>query len=358
MVRIGDMMRLVQTELQVAVDDIEASHEERGDDRPALRVTDVEVEVPFGVDEEADGGDDDGGQGGGGQGGQGGGGQGGQGGGPGGFGDIPGLGPGTNLPSHFGGSGGDDDGDGFHVRPGGTGGSFTVRLEPAGRQPPQSPESDDRESSDLPPLPQGLRWHDVAPGLDPDVREALANAWDLPDIDVDDDTGDGGDGDGGGEDSDGDSGGNGDGDDGPSHPVLLDEPDDDAGPASADATAVSGVGSTIATQLENAGITTVGGLAAAGAEVVADETELSESRARRVTRRAAVMALGASATTAKILVDLGHGPDVLAEASGEEIASRVRMALRRGGLSVRVPDDYEVDEAELRAVVERARSEQ
>jgi predicted RecB family nuclease len=141
--------------------------------------------------------------------------------------------------------------------------------------------------------------------------------------------------------------------------VLLDEPEDSGtGPASADATAVTGVGSTIATQLENAGITTVGGLAAAGVAVVANETELSESRARRVASRASVMALGASATTAKILVDLGLGPDVLAETGTEAVVERTRTALREDALTVRVPDDYEVDEAELEAVVERARSEQ
>lgn len=314
MPRIGSIIERVQTDLQRAVDEIETRNDERPEGEPSLRVADVEVEVPFDVDD-SDGDDSEGG-------------------------DSDG-----------------DDSDGLNIVPGGTGGSFRLRLAPGGATPTR-----DSEGGDEPPSPiAGLDWSDLGTQLDPSVLDAIQGAADS------------GAGFGSGAGSDADSGAGSGPEESYDHPILLPEGGDDHGDEEPDGSepnggSVSGefghlpvhhvksIGPTYEARLAEHGIERIEDLASAEPERLADRTELSPSRTKQFVRRAQMMALGANEDDAALIAALGVEPTDLASVSADQLVRIIGERSERD-LSVRLPGEYEPDPDRLRRVVDRAREQ-
>ncbi|AWB27552.1 hypothetical protein [Halococcoides cellulosivorans] len=349
MPRIGAVMNLVQRDLQQAVDEIEARNDERPDDQPSLRVADVEVEVPFGVETPEESDDSQGGQ---------------SGDSPGGGGLGGGLG---NLPT-LGDTGASGDGsDQLSIVPGGTGGSFRLQLSPGGKLPTRTGDGGEDSPAAASPVP-GLTWDDLGARLDPSVVESLqdaVDAGDLPPI----------------EESQGsdDQSGASSGPDGQTyeHPILLPEDDGD-GPSHGDSNtddgrtdderpereptewsrkpvhAVKGVGDRLQERLADGDVERVGDLADADPRRLARRVDLPPDRTDHLVERARMMVLGATADDAAVLAatDLDRGE--IAEQHPGRLA-RLLAERDTDDLPVRLPEDYEPDLDRLERVVDRAR---
>lgn len=305
MPRIGSIIERVQIDLQRAVDEIEARNDERPEGEPALRVADIEVEVPFGVDD----------------------------------------------------SNGDSNGDGsteLNVVPGGTGGSFRLQLTPGGTMPTRDDGGD--EAGDEPPSPiPGLDWDALGTRLDPSVVDALRSAAEE------------GEGEGASEEErtydhpillparGADGGAPGGGAEG--------EDEHEANPGNdADRSGdwpvhhVKGIGPQYQKRLAAHGVERIEDLASADPERLAERTGLASSRVRQFVRRAQLMALGANEDDAAVVAALGVEPADLAGTSADDLVRIIDERSERD-LSVRLPDEYEPDPDRLRRVAERAREE-
>ena len=309
MPRIGSIIERVQTDLQRAVDEIETRNDERPEGKPSLRVADVEVEVPFDVDD-SDGGDSEG------------------------------------SDSENG------DADGLNIVPGGTGGSFRLQLTPGGATPTRESPAD--EGGDEPPSPiAGLDWSDLGTRLDPSVLDAIQSAADS------------------GTDSDADSEPESEPEESYDHPILLPASGDDHGDEDPDGSEpnggsvsgefghlpahhVKGIGPTYEARLAEHGIERIEDLASAEPERLADRTELSPSRTTQFVRRAQMMTLGANEDDAALIAALGVEPTDLASVSADQLVRIIGERSERD-LSVRLPGEYDPDPDRLRRVVDRAR---
>ncbi|MFW6436088.1 MAG: hypothetical protein ACOCYZ_00455 [Halococcoides sp.] len=347
----GAVMDLVQRDLQQAVDDIEARNDERSDDQPSLRVADVEVEVPFGVEQSdtGDDGDGDDGEDGGDE--DGNGGQGGGGGFPGG-----GLG---GLPGGGGASDGSDGGStGLNIVPGESGGSFRLQLSPGGKLPTRSGDSDSQDTDRTPASPvPGLTWSDLGARLDPAVLDGLQDAVERGDLTPVDD--------GGSNDEDGSDDSE---DQTYDHPILLPEnggggsTDSDSDPESDRRSRwsrrpvrdVKGVGDRLEARLANSDIERVGDLATASPGPLAERVDLSRERARHLVGRARMMELGATSDDAAVLATVEIDVEDIADQRPSRLA-RLLEERAAEDLPVRLPEEYRPDLDRLERVVERAR---
>lgn len=307
MPRIGSIIERVQTDLQRAVDEIETRNDERPEGEPSLRVADVEVEVPFDVDD-SEGGNPDGG-------------------------DSEG-----------------GDSDGLNIVPGGTGGSFRLQLTPGGTTPTRDSQTD--EGGDEPPSPiAGLGWRDLGTQLDPSVIDAIQGAADS----------------GAGSDAGSEPEGSYDhpillperGDDHGGEEPDRSEPN--GGSVSGEfghlpVHHVKSIGPTYEARLAEHGIERIENLASAEPKRLADRTGLSPSRTKQFVRRAQMMALGANEDDAALIAALGVEPTDLARVSADQLVRIIGERSERD-LSVRLPADYEPDPDRLRRVVDRAREQ-
>jgi len=296
MPRIGSIIERVQIDLQRAVDEIEARNDERPESEPALRVADVEVEVPFGVEDDESNGD------------------------------------------------GSDE---LNVVPGGTGGSFRLQLTPSGTVPTRNDEGDEAGNEPPSPIP-GLDWNALGTRLDPSVVDALRRAvgeetdageeegaYDHPILLPERGAGGGTPGDGAAD------------DDSEANHAAADRFDD--WPVHH----VKGIGPQYQKRLAEHGVERIADLASADPERLAERTGLAPSRVRQFVRRAQLMALGANEDDAAVVAALGVEP---ADLAGTSVDDLVRIIDERD-LSVRLPDGYETDTERLRRVAERAREE-
>lgn len=283
MVRLDDLLIDVRNEIQRGIDAIEADIDAEEHSGPTVEISDIEIEFPFGVEEQTrDGTDDD-----------------------------------TDdavQPSDL------------EVRPGATGGSFSLRLTPTRRR--KRPAADSDPGTGRP----GVRPRGEFPGEGVRTEhpgEARGEGpASIPDVE---------------------------------HPELLDPQDtDDPNPGDstalesyreADPAQVPGVGETYAEKLREADISTIAALADASRKEVAETLDTGTRRAARFVRCAELMELGARPTTAHLLVSAGFDAEPLATTPVETVLERVRNSTT----NIRLPDEYELDDAEVRTLWSRAR---
>jgi hypothetical protein len=349
MVRLGDLLIEVRNEIQRGIDAIEVESDAADREGPNVEVASVELDIPFGVSEETSDGEPS---------------------------AEEALERGSLAkeasPTESPGDESAAEGDGertekgerrptadLDVRPGATGGTFSVRFAPSARRR-RTRSADRKAEGSADGTPDALRSMDpliadrMPPSLFPDGMDRGSESGDRdvqgperggmagsvlagthptlidpPDVDEEESPpgSDGGDGPGTGWESD--------------FGVDADTPLE----------AVPGVGDTYGERLREGGIRDVPSLAEVPADRVAEVIDAGSRRSSRIVRTAELMCLGVRPDTARLLAVAGFDGDRLAATRPDDVLRAVRDVLPE----VRLPDGYDPDESELRWVLERAR---